>query len=90
MIVTIMYRNNWFGGDGWTYYPKDIIISDLCPICGQKRGKPVLNRYCEDGEFYYLHNWKNECGHVDNYKDCFIESEKLKNENKKTSVQKRK
>jgi hypothetical protein len=78
MLVTIMYRNNWFGGDGWTYYPVTVEISDNCPVCGQKRGEPKENRYCEDGEFFYLHNWTNPCGHVDYYKQVYEEAQKLK------------
>lgn len=73
-----MYRNNWFGGDGWTYYPVTVVISDNCPICNGKRGEPTLNRYCEDGDFYYVDNWINPCGHTDNYKDCYVEAEELK------------
>ena len=75
-----MYRNNWFGGDGWTYYPVRVEISDCCPICGEKRGTPQSTRYCEDGEWYNVDNWKNPCGHLDNYKDCLIEANKIKNE----------
>ena len=80
MKVTIMYRNKWFGGSGWTFYPITINISDNCPICGCKRGEPKLNRYCEDETFYYLHNWTNSCGHLDEYKNCYLESLKLKKE----------
>lgn len=82
MKVTIMYRNNWFGGDGWTFYPVTVEISDNCPVCGAKRGTPSKNRYCEDGEFYYLDNWKNPCGHLDTYKDTYIESLNIKQKSK--------
>jgi hypothetical protein len=72
-----MYRNNWFGGDGWTFYPVTVDIKDTCPICGGKRGKPKENRYYECGQSYYLHNWDNPCGHVDMYKDVYIEAKHL-------------
>ena len=80
MKVKIMYRNNWEGGDGWTYYTMMVEISDYCPICGWRRGEPKLNQYCEDGEFYTVHNWDNACGHKDMYKDVYFESLRLKGE----------
>lgn len=80
MEVTVMYRNNWFGGDGWTYYPMQIKIADTCPVCGSKRGKPYWHRFCEDGEWFSVNSWKNPCGHIDYYPDCIKESQKLKSE----------
>lgn len=74
MKVRIMYRNNWFGGDGWTFYPVDVEISDNCPQCGEKRGKPSRAFQCEDGEFYYVDKWSNSCGHVDYYSDVLVEA----------------
>jgi hypothetical protein len=70
-----MYRNNWFGGDGWTYYPVTVTIADTCPVCGGSRGVPSINRYCEDEQFYYLSNWKNACGHLDTYKAVYLEAQ---------------
>lgn len=78
MIVTIMYRNNWFGGDGWTYYPVTVEIRDYCPVCGAKRGEPQARSYCEDGEHYTVDNWTNPCGHVDTYGMAYRESLRLK------------
>jgi len=77
MTVTIMYRNSFFGGDGWTYYPVTVEIADNCPICGAKRGTPNPKSYCEDGEWYTLDNWHNPCDHQDSYKDAIIEARKL-------------
>lgn len=77
MIVTVMYRNNWFGGNGWIYYPKTITISDNCPICGGPRGKPEPYRFCEDGEWFVVDKWENACGHLDTYGNCLREAEKL-------------
>ena len=54
---------------------RELEIPDNCPVCGAKRGEPVLNRYCENETFYYVHNWKNTCGHQDNYADL-IKQEK--------------
>lgn len=78
MKVTIMYRNSYHGGDGWTYYPKEISISDNCPKCGNKRGMPEVRNFCEDGDFYQVHIWKNQCGHIDLYKDVYSESLAIK------------
>jgi rRNA maturation protein Nop10 len=73
MKVTIMYRNSFVGGDGWRYHPMDIEISDRCQICGDKRGTPKPTTFCEDGEWYTVDEWINECGHIDRYKDCYLE-----------------
>jgi len=76
MKVTVMYRNNWFGGDGWTYYPITVEISDNCPICGGKRGIPHSYNFCEDGEWFNVDRWDNPCGHIDKYGDVIRESRK--------------
>lgn len=78
MKVTVMYRNNFHGGDGWTYYPVVINISDTCPVCGEKRGEPKNHRFCEDDEWYDVNVWENACGHIDKYKDCLIEAGYIK------------
>lgn len=74
MRVTVMFRNNWFGGDGWTYYPVTIEIADTCPKCGGKRGEPRPYRFCEDGEWISVSRWENACGHIDRYPEVLIES----------------
>jgi len=72
-----MYRNNWFGGDGWTFYPVKIEIADNCPVCGAKRGDPHPRSYCEDGEWYTVDNWENPCGHIDTYQMAYREHLRL-------------
>ena len=74
MIVTVMYRNNYFGGDGWVSYPVVIEIADTCPICGGPRGEPTPHIFHEDGDWYSVSVWSNPCNHFDSYKDCLIES----------------
>ena len=73
-----MCRNNWVGGDGWTYYPKTIKIADNCPICGKKRGVPQSKTFCEDGEWFTVDVWENPCNHIDKYQDCYFEAEEFK------------
>lgn len=82
MRVTIMYRNNYEGGDGWTYYPKVVTISDTCPVCGGKRGTPKGHNFCEDGEWFNVDIWDNPCGHIDKYKDVYFEAKELEMKNK--------
>lgn len=77
MKVTVMYRNNWFGGDGWTYYPMQIEIADRCPICGGFRGEAFPHNFHECGEWLTIDRWQNPCGHVDTYKACLIEANEL-------------
>jgi hypothetical protein len=76
MNVTIMYRNSYHGGDGWTYYPLLVTIMNNCPKCGAPRGKPKPHNQCEDGEFFCVDVWNNPCGHLDSYKDVYFESRK--------------
>lgn len=77
MIVTIMYRNTYEGGDGWIYGPMVVEIADTCPICGSQRGVPYPHRFCEDGEWMDVDKWDNPCGHVDKYRDAFHESKRI-------------
>jgi hypothetical protein len=83
MRVTIMYRNNFDGGDGWNYYPKQIEIADACPICGEKRGTPYNYHFCEDGEWYDVNKWDNPCGHLDTYRAVWKEHRQLANKTHK-------
>ncbi len=75
MTVTVMYRNSFFGGDGWTYYPTRITISAFCPVCGKQRGLPRWYNLCEDGEWFSVQVWDNPCGHKDMYSDVLKEAE---------------
>lgn len=52
-------------------------IADTCPCCGGKRGKPHLERFCEDGEWYSVSVWSNPCGHVDKYGAVIEEARNL-------------
>ena len=74
MQVTVMYRNNWFGGDGWRYFPVTVEIADTCPVCGGKRGEPRGYNFCEDEQWFWVNRWDNPCGHMDMYRDVLIES----------------
>jgi hypothetical protein len=77
MKVTIMYRNTFDGGDGWTYFPATIEIGDFCPECGKPRGKPYPYRFHEDGEWFTVDRWDNPCGHKDTYEDAWKESKQM-------------
>lgn len=61
---------------GGTWYPRLVTVSipNRCPVCGGPRGESIKSRYCEDGEFYWVHNWKNPCGHLDKYDDVYLEA----------------
>ena len=77
MNVTIMYRNSYDGGDGWIYHPLKITIADTCPRCGQKRGQPRPHTFCEDGEWFTVDRWVNACGHVDSYRNAYLEAKEV-------------
>ena len=74
MTVTIMFRNTYTGGDGWQYYPVTLEIADVCPKCGGRRGEEKRVPQCEDGEWFWLSQWSNPCGHVDAYRDVWHEA----------------
>lgn len=78
MIVKVVDRKAtdalWGTPNYTTAIVKEIEIGDDCPKCGSPRGEPVINRYCENETFYYVHNWKNPCGHKDMYDDCLKEA----------------
>lgn len=77
MIVTIMYRNTYDGGDGWQYGPMTVAIPDTCPECGGPRGKPFSHTFHEGGEWFTVDRWTNPCGHVDKYAQVYREAKLL-------------
>jgi hypothetical protein len=74
MHIRIFYRNNFDGGDGWSYYSKAVEIADNCPTCGKRRGTPYDYNFCEDGEWFSVDKWDNPCGHLDTYRECLKEA----------------
>lgn len=62
-IITIPYRDK----EGWMHGTASVEVDWECPVCGCPMGEPVLRPYCEDGEFYGVHNWTNICGHKISY-----------------------
>lgn len=38
------------------------------------RTQPTLSRFYEDGEFYFVHEWKNLDGTVESYAQCLKEA----------------
>lgn len=38
------------------------------------RTEPTLSRFCNDGEFYYVHEWRRLDGTVEPYAACFKEA----------------
>ncbi|PTM58351.1 hypothetical protein [Desmospora activa] len=64
-IVTITNRD-WFRGT------KVVEVEWKCPTCGEPMGEPKLRRFCEDGEWYDVHVWDNECGHIAKYRHLKI------------------
>jgi len=78
MIVRVIDRAAMDQRDGLSYGAlifRTVEISDTCPKCGGPRGIPYLAQYCEDGDWYQVHNWNNPCGHPDKYRDVIKEAE---------------
>jgi hypothetical protein len=55
-----------------------VTIAATCPTCGQPRGPLTHGLACEEGEFYFVNNWTNACGHEDSYKNAWQEYHQLK------------
>ncbi|MGA5496697.1 hypothetical protein ACPCSP_20280 [Streptomyces cinereoruber] len=51
-------------------------VDPWCPRCGGPRGTARPSRFCEDGEYYSVHEWDNPCGHVDMYFEVLAEARK--------------
>lgn len=54
---------------------RTVTIKKVCPRCGGPRGTPYMERFYENGQFYFVHCWRNPCGHVDFYPDVIREAE---------------
>jgi hypothetical protein len=61
--ITIPKRDQ----QGWLYGTKQVTVLWKCTACGELMGDPKLQQFCEDGEWYSVHTWKNSCGHVAKY-----------------------
>lgn len=54
---------------GWLHGTKTVTVEWNCPTCGKEMGEPQIQSFCEDGEWYSVHTWKNSCGHIAKYED---------------------
>lgn len=82
MKVTVVDRalQSRLWGNGYTNINQvltTVEISDTCPCCGERRGKPHLRRFCEDDEWYDVSLWSNPCGHIDRYAAVIEEAHNL-------------
>jgi hypothetical protein len=66
--VTIPNRDEM----GWIHGTKKVIVIWECPTCGKKMGEPHNHHFAEDGEWYDVDIWQNDCGHTTKYKDLKI------------------
>lgn len=53
-------------------------ISNLCPICGSKRGNPFGTHSFDGSRRMNVDGWKNPCGHIDSYSSVRKEGKKVK------------
>lgn len=49
-------------------------IAETCPRCGVAQDAPRLERQYEDGEFFSVSRWENECGDLDLYPDVLAKA----------------
>jgi rRNA maturation protein Nop10 len=57
-----------------------ITVKAECPRCGGPRGAATPYRFAEDGAWYTVDRWTNECGHEDMYDAVLVEHRKRVNE----------
>lgn len=55
-----------------------IEISDVCPVCGGKRGAPTPGFSYDGSRRLSVSMWENPCGHIDYYKNVRIEHDAAK------------
>lgn len=84
MIVRVVKRSDC----RWYVRIVTVEISDKCPTCGEKRGKPYGHNFCEDDEWYNCDKWDNPCGHIDYYPDVLKEAAELLKQKETVSLQK--
>ena len=49
---------------------------EIVEVCLDFTGRtsPILSRFYEDGEYYYVHEWKRLDGAIDAYSKCLEEA----------------
>lgn len=67
-VITVPNRDS----AGWLHGTKNVEALWECPSCKKPMGEPRLQDFCEDGEFYNVHVWKNECGHITSYNEMTL------------------
>lgn len=75
MVVTIPRIEQH---DGSPFNLATYRISDNCPICGQKRGKPYGTISWDGSMKLHCDGWRNPCGHIDKYSDVRKYGERIK------------
>jgi len=76
MTVSVLDRSTW--GTSFPYpMQREVNISKNCPCCDGERGKPKLTRQYDNGDYRYIHTWRNPCGHIDKYSEVLKEASKL-------------
>lgn len=64
---------NWGHGRGGPIV-RTVTIPAVCPVCGGPRGEVQGHNACEDGEYFHINVWFNDCGHVDLYDAVLVEA----------------
>ena len=64
------------GGFDWNV--GEVEISDYCPKCGKRRGKPFQAVSFDGSRSVACDGWRNPCGHIDYYEDVVQEAKKLR------------
>ena len=59
-------------------YKIEVRLYWRCPTCGKPRGEPYMGVSYDGSRRLPVHQWHNECGHVDKYYD--VRDEALNNE----------
>ncbi|WP_431881712.1 hypothetical protein [Micromonospora chalcea] len=68
----------WGSPGPWRVCTRKVVIGANCPKCGAPRGERRGRNLCEDGDYYWVEQWDNPCGHVDHYAAVIAEAKELK------------
>lgn len=79
MCVTIRDRSAEAPWGSGLFQPvtRLVTIPAVCPRCGGPRGVPAGMNQAEDGVYWWVNVWTNDCGHVDMYEDVVREAREL-------------
>lgn len=69
--VTIPVRD----AEGYFVGTRDVLVEWVCSVCGEPMGEVKDTHHSEDGNYYNVSQWTNDCGHVSLYTELRVVEE---------------